>query len=248
MKKNILFVSALKLELDVIKEQTLQYSEKDFCFKFLLTGVGNYNVIYTLQDYLTKNEIDFVVNIWVCGVKKETNKKLFQVYRIKNLANEKEALVPIYFQLGELISLGSSEKILTNQENTWEEFVDMESFWIDFVCSKKKIPYIILKIPFDTISESSKKVNISELRQTMQSFDVSQLISELQKFFSFLPMEKSFEKYKKHFSLTFAETEILKRNYYKFQAFHIDFEAFFEKNKAKTKKEFLQLMENTKDE
>jgi nucleoside phosphorylase len=83
----------------------------------LLIGVGNYNVIYTLQDYLTKNEIDFVVNIGVCGVKKETNKKLVQVYRIKNLASEKEALMPIYFQLGELVSLGSSEKIITNQES-----------------------------------------------------------------------------------------------------------------------------------
>lgn len=248
MKKNILFVSALKLELDMIKEQTSQYSERDFCFKFLLTGVGNYNVIYTLQDYLTKNEIDFVVNIWVCWVKKETNKKLVQVYRIKNLANEKEALVPIYFQLGELISLGSSEKIITKQEDMGEDFVDMESFWIDFVCSKKKIPFIILKIPFDTISEASKKVDISEIKALMQSFDITQLISELQKFFSFHTEEKSFEKYKKYFLLTFAETEILKKNYYKFQAFHIDFEAFFEKNKAKTKKEFLQLMENTKDE
>lgn len=248
MKKNILFVSALKLELDVIKWQTSQYSEKDFCFKFLLIGVGNYNVIYTLQDYLTKNEIDFVVNIGVCGVKKETNKKLVQVYRIKNLASEKEALMPIYFQLGELVSLGSSEKIITNQESIWEDFVDMESFWIDFVCSKKKIPSIILKIPFDTISETSKKVDISELKEAMQSFDVSQLISELQKFFSFHTAEKSFEKYKKYFLLTFAETEILKRNYYKFQAFHIDFEAFFNENKAKTKKEFLQLIENQSDE
>jgi len=51
-----------------------------------------------------------------------------QVYRIKNLANEKEALVPIYFQLGELISLGSSEKIITKQEDMGEDFVDMESF------------------------------------------------------------------------------------------------------------------------
>jgi hypothetical protein len=91
-------------------------------------------------------------------------------------------------------------------------------------------------------------VDISELKEAMQSFDVSQLISELQKFFSFHTAEKSFEKYKKYFLLTFAETEILKRNYYKFQAFHIDFEAFFNENKAKTKKEFLQLIENQSDE
>lgn len=243
MKKTILFVAALKQEMDIIKKELQKIDSKKIGFKFLLTWTWNYNAIYELSNYVKEKKIDYIVNIGVCGQKKEYSENFFQVYRIKDLSCEKESLLPVYFTFWNLESIASSNTIVTNQKQLWDEmFVDMESFWIDFVATKEKIPTMILKIPFDIIWDKSKGVSLDSLRQKMEAFPYSELVSNLEAFFEKNPDEYDFTKIKKHFNLTFSETEILKKNFYRIEALGWDFEKLYKKNKNLSKKEFISLL------
>lgn len=246
MKKTVLFVSALKLEMDIIKNELQKIDSKKIGFKFLLTWTWNYNALYELSNYLKEKKVDCIVNIGVCGQKREYNENFFQVYRIKEISSEKESLLPVYFTLWNLESIACSNKIVTNPEYLGSEvFVDMESFWIDFVAAKEKITMMILKIPFDTIWSKSKDVSLDVLKQKMETFPYSRLISNLEAFFEKSPTEYDFTKIKKHFDLTFSETEIVKKNFYRIQALGWDFEKLYKKNKDLSKKEFISLLDNT---
>jgi len=243
-KKVILFTASLKLELDSIKEKLKQETSDFFSYKFLLLWLWNYETIFSLQNYLSKNEVDFVINLGVCWYKQKKDFPFFQVYRIKNLANNKEALIPIYFELWELKSVASSEKILTNKEALQEEnFVDMESYGVDFVCSKQHIPFIIFKIPFDEVSKKSLQVSKKDLQEKINYFSFWELLEKLNLFFSSQKEEIDFSPYFYNFSFTFSEKEILKKLYYKFEALGLDFGKFFKENKQKDKKDFLTLWE-----
>lgn len=243
MKKIVLFVSALKQEMDIIKKEIGKYESKKIGYKFLLTGSWNYNVLYELTNYLNKQKIDFIVNIWVCWKIIDNNSNFIQVYRIKELSNQRESLVPIYFTLGELASIASSNKIITNWEQILgENYVDMESYAIDFISSKEKIGCAIFKVPFDTIGVKSKEVSITDLQKSLEAFPYESLIIALEKYFDEKEEEYDFSKIKEHFWLTFSEVEIVKKEYYKMKAFSWDFEKFYKKNKHLEKKEFMRLL------
>ncbi len=244
MKYKILFVCALPLELKVIKNIVNSLNIKSLDIKFLLSGVWNYNTIYNLKDYLLKNnKQDFLINIGVCGSIFTVISEYLQIYRIKNLSDSKEKLCPIYFRFwNNLESIASSEKIITDKKDLlWENFVDMESYWIDFICSKEKIPYSIFKIPFDEISSNSKKVSISELEESLKKFPYEDLLLSLEKYLKnqkkVREVDLSF--YKEYFKFTFSEFEIFKKKYNKFIAFQKNFLDFFEQNKNLPKKDFL---------
>lgn len=207
--------------------------------------------MYTLSEYLSENTApDFILNIWVCGKKEATLSGVLQVCRIKNLANDREDLVPIYTKMYPLVSIANSEKVLTDVADLWEEtLVDMESYAISFVASKKKIPYAILKIPFDTISESSKHVSIEALQKTMGVLDMEYVTEKLLQFFEKNPKRAStvdLEKYRDFFRFTHAESEQFRILTNKFIAFWIDFLQFFERHKDVPKEEFLQKMRQQK--
>lgn len=246
MKKTILITCALKYELDGVKQLFSQVDSKTLKFKFLLLWTGNYNTIFTLGQYLSKNNIDMCLNIWVCGT---TLKKLwdfFQVYRIYNLASQRETLVPIYFDLYPLQSICASEKIIIKTtEIAPEMYVDMESYGIDFICNKYKLPYAIFKVPMDTVSSQSKQVEIPDIERYIKKFDVHACISQLEKYvFSQKNTPKNLEKYKSHFSFTYAEFEIFQKEYNRCIACEIDFEKFYKKHKSQNKKVFLEKLKN----
>jgi len=69
-----------------------------------------------LTQYLLKNsDIDFVLNIGICGKKTEANTDMFLAYRSKNLANNREIVHPLYLNFPHVESLASSEKIITDE-------------------------------------------------------------------------------------------------------------------------------------
>ncbi len=173
---NILFVCALPIELHSCKKefqkvkQVLKEKKSSIKVSFLLSWVGNYATLFELQNYISQREVDFIINLWVCGIQNTTKDwvipSVVQVYRIKNVANQRESIVPIYFEFAPLISIASSEKtITTNEEMCGEQFVDMESYAIDFIATKTKIPCMILKIPFDFVSAESKRIDVSQITQ-----------------------------------------------------------------------------------
>lgn len=243
----ILFVVALAPELKSIKKEVKKLLVPNLIVDFLLVWVGNYNTIYNFKNYLDKNwNPDFVVNMWVCWKIVDVKDIFVQIYRIKNLADWKEKVCPIYLQIWELKSIASSEKIITSIEDLHaEQYVDMESFWIDFVCSKEKIPYIILKFPFDNIWKNSLNVSLSDLENLFLWFNYKKLIEEIKDY-----LEKNIKNifndldyYKNYFRFTFLEFEIFKKNHNKFTALWFDFDKYFEENSYLSKEIFLENMQ-----
>lgn len=224
----ILFTIALPIEAKTIKQEIKNLNLKWIKIDFLITWVWVLNTIYSIKDYIEKNtKPDFIVNIWVCWKTENESDDFFQVYRIKNLSNNKEVICPVYIDFLELNSIACSDKIITDKNSLLEEtFVDMESFWIDFIADKEKIPYIIIKKPFDLISKDSLKVDKNDLEKVLVWFDYIKLFSEIEKFILSLGNKNDFEediKYLKElFKLTFSQTEILKKYFYKQKALNKD--------------------------
>lgn len=230
----ILFAVALAQELKIIKEEVKKIDLKWTKINFLLTWVWTLNTIYSIKDYISKNDkVDFIINLWVCWKINTDFNNFFQVYRIKNLSNNKEALSPVYIQNNELKSIACSDKIITNVNDlNSENFVDMESFWIDYICEKEKIPYIIIKKPLDIISDKSKNVNIKDLEYSLRWFNYHELINNIN---TFLNNNKNINnneiilELKQKYKLTFSETELLKKYINKCVSFWEDIN-FIDKN------------------
>lgn len=120
----------------------------------------------------------------------------------------------------------------------------MESYGIDFVCTKFKVPYAIFKLPFDTVSSKSKEVSQQKLAATMNHFPYEALIRKLEVFFSTHQTQQiHLDIYKETFSFTYAEFEIFKKLYTKWIALEKDFKRFFKENKNLKKTEFLKKMQ-----
>jgi len=114
-----------------------------------------------------------------------------------------------------------------------EVYVDMESYAVDFIAKKEKIPHSIIKLPFDSVSEGSKNVDKDALMKLLGDYDYSSLFHTIYTWCEKnITEEPDWEKHKKHFSFTVAELEIFKKQYNKFLAFDLDVVDFIETNKS----------------
>ena len=93
----------------------------------------------------------------------------------------------------------------------------MESYAIDTIGTAEKIPYLIVKKPFDVVSPESKKIDPKKFTDCLSDFDYQKLLTTI---YSFLEknedqaenqrqafLEKTLQVYK----LTFSEKEIWKK-------------------------------------
>lgn len=243
MKYNILISCALSHELKIIKETIKKINIFNLDISYLITWVGNYNTIYNLKNHINKNwKPDFVLNFWVVWKASNSSDDFFQVYRIINASNKKESIVPIYFKALNLESILSSENVITNEKYLqWEDYVDMESFWINYVASKESLPVILIKKPFDIVWSKSNNVSIEELKNSLKSFDYERILTQIRKYLENNKKDLiDLDYYKTYFKFTFSEFEIFKKNYNKMIAYKVDFDSFFEENRELAKKEFLE--------
>lgn len=255
MKRNILVVCAISPEMKVVKEQVKKLNIPNANIQFLTSWAWNYNTIYTLSEYIQTNwKPDFIVNLWMCGKKNpDVSTDIFQVYRVKNIANNREVIAPAYIEVEPLESILSSEKVITDpQDMLWENYVDMESYGIDFVATKYRIPYVLLKLPFDSVWKESKKVDVEDMQERLRNINYAKIITTVKEYCdeNNLDEEKKQEskllEYKNYFKFSFAENLIFIKNYNKFIAFGLEFREFFEENKELPKKEFLEKMKQIK--
>lgn len=243
---NILFCIALPNEQKIIKQEIKNLEIKWIKIDFLLTWVWVLNSVYWVKNYISeKDKPDFIINVWVCGKTNTDFWDFFQVYRIKNLSSNKESLCPLYIENSSIKSIACSDKIITDNNSLWEEkFVDMESFWIDFICDKEKIPYIIIKKPFDMISKDSKKVNIMDLENSLIWFNWQILINQIIDFLKLNQDKKNINNkiklIKDKFKLTFSENELLKKYINKNVAFNNNLDKTFENLWNLDKKDLLK--------
>jgi len=162
----ILLCYATAWEWKIIKEQIKNLNLKiNLDITYLCTWMWMYETIFNLTKVLNNQDFDIVLNIGVCGYINERKYPdwpghgRIQVARTVNLTTNKELIVPIFVELGSLESIGCSEKIINVK---WEiinyklqtiNYIDMESWAIEYVCDKFRIPRVILKIPVDKIGE-----------------------------------------------------------------------------------------------
>lgn len=166
----ILLCYATAWEWKIIKEQIKNLNLKtNLDITYLCTWMGMYETIFNLTKVLNSQTFDIVLNIWVCGYLDE-RKNWIQVARTVNLSISKELIVPIFVELGELESIGCSqtpvwmqnvelwiqnidEKNFLNSKFWILNYIDMESWAIEYVCDKFRVPRVILKVPVDKIGE-----------------------------------------------------------------------------------------------
>jgi len=169
----ILFVSATGQELSAVKTHIKTYHHAGVHCDFFCTGMGNYETIYALTKYLSDLaqkgiKYDFVVNIGICGYTK-SKPDLIQIARIFSISTQKEHLVPIFFEFAPLQSIACGERpALNEQELCGESYIDMESFAVEYVANKLKIPRLLLKVPIDRVGAETQTMDYKSAIQTLQ--------------------------------------------------------------------------------
>lgn len=253
--KKILIVWALSQEINVVKEKIKELDLINYKTSFLTTWMGNYNMILNLTKFLENHNFDIVLNIWVCGYKNDLVDKFIQVWRIKNLANNKELIIPKILNYWKIVSIASSEKVIYNNEDLWDEnFVDMESYGFEMVCDSFSIPRIILKVPVDKIGEETKNFDFKKAEENLRNnIDYKELFLQIDNYlenhfniwkWKYKIHNDKFEVYNEYFNFTFSENEIFKRLYYRYIALvNKDFDLYFSENKTENKKAFLKALE-----
>ena len=160
----LLVVAAMPQELKSIKQWIKSANLKlNLNIDYLCTWIWNYETIYSLEHYLSLHkEPIFIWNIWVCwywNFKNEEISNPIQVASIMNIHTEKEIICPPFLELAPFRTCFSSENVIRSFPSSLkkistvndEYYFDMESWWIEFISLKYKIPHIILKIPLDLI-------------------------------------------------------------------------------------------------
>lgn len=238
----ILFTSALKEELNLVKESIKNLKIKSN-IDYLVSEIWNYKTIFNLTKHLSENKYDFVVNIWICWYVKEI--KPFQVARIFNIVSNKELIIPVPFKFLKLESIGCSDKIIYEEKELRDEkYVDMESFWFEFVLDRFKVPRLIIKIPFDKIwTKETTSFDKTKLDKLIKQVDYESLLKEIIDFLDKYKKEEiDFSKYHSHYKFTFSEKLIFEKLYFRYSSIiWNDFDTFFETNKDLDKKAFLKI-------
>lgn len=271
--KKILFIAATSWELKIIKQEVKKHKPHDVVCSFLLLGMWNYNTILSLTKELEKNTYDFVVNIGVCGWTISDSHSLIQeiteciqVARIKNRANERELLVPVFLKITQLESIISSETIVSSSEeislfiendegNIW---VDMESYWVELVCEKYDIPRMLLKVPVDEIWEETQNFDFEKAKTLLaKNINYRELLWKIWEYLdeccnvgneNFHSLQ-ALQKYSNFYKMSVTEKIMFQKLYNKYIVLIEDewwekFDNFFEKNKLLSKKNFFNLLDN----
>jgi len=242
----ILFIWAMPWEVNVIKKKIKEIWKNYINTDFLIIWMWNYETIYNLTNYLYNNTPDFIVNIWVCWYK-ENKSDLIQVIRTFNFWNKKESLIPIFFSFSKLESIFCSEEpIFDNKILIDENYVDMESYWVEFVCDRFKIPRIILKVPTDQIWIETEFFDKDKaLKFLWENINYEKLLNEVILYLDKLPKKDILDKYFGFYNMTFSEKNIFEKLYNEYKIFSKNsFYSFFENNRNLCKKDFLEKFSN----
>ena len=240
---NILITTALNKELKQVKEIIKNLSIKNLNISFFSSGFWYLESIYNLTKILEKNKYDFILQLWVCWYKSNYI-DFFQVWRIYNLDIKKELIPLIFFKFWELKWIEcSNTPVLKKDILKQEEYIDMESYWFEFVCQKYKIPRIILKVPVDNIWQETKDFDTKKaLIYLKEKIDYNKLLISIRVYLDKQPKKINLEYYYNYFNMTFTEKVIFDKFYKKYISLRWDFDLFFQKYKNLSKKEFFLII------
>ncbi|MDD3262433.1 MAG: hypothetical protein PHR61_01180 [Candidatus Absconditabacteria bacterium] len=155
----ILICAATGGEMKIIKNNIKNLNIIGLSVSFLTTGIGNYETMFSLTNYILTNKEekpDLILNIGVCGyIGKRIN--LVQVARIINSSTRKESIVPMVKIIAPVSTCFCSEiPVYEKKLDEENHIVDMESWAIDYVAQKFQIPRILIKVPVDQVGDETK--------------------------------------------------------------------------------------------
>ena len=188
----ILIVWALSREINVVKEEIKKLGLRNIKTSFLTTWMWNYNMILNLTRYLEKHEVDLVLNVGVCGYSpppsplpcKEgaDNPLIIQIWRIYNISNKKELIIPKIIDFWEISSIACSEVPVYDEKKLEEEkYVDMESYGFEKVCDSFSVARVILKIPVDKVWIETKNFDFKKAEDNLRNnIDYKELFLKLE--------------------------------------------------------------------
>lgn len=175
----ILVVCATGPEMRSVKKQIQTLKIPHLEVDFLTCGIGTYASIYILSTYLAGHTVDVVINIGICGYKDNHN-GWFQVARSYNLQTHKELLIPIQSTVGTLSSIACSDIAITESDLLGDEnFVDMESWGIEYVCAATKIARYIIKAPYDRIGHETKNMDYDDACASLDTIPYKDILLQI---------------------------------------------------------------------
>lgn len=254
----ILIVWALSQEINVVKEEIKKLWLRNIKTSYLTTWMWNYNMILNMTRFLENHDFDLVINIWVCWYR-EIKNDFIQVWRIFNLVNNKELIIPKIIDFWILESIASSETVIYNDKDLLgENYIDMESYGFEKVCDSFSIPRILLKIPVDKVWKETKNFDFKKAEKYLRNnINYKELFEKIDIYLEnhfniwkgkYKIHNDVFEIYNEKFNFTFSENEIFKRLYYRYISLvNKDFDAYYEINNDQDKKKFLKKLDKYLD-
>lgn len=175
----ILVVCATGPEMRTVKKYIQALKIPHLEVDFLTCGIGIYASMYTLSTYLGLNTVDVIINIGICGYK-DTHNGWFQVARTYNLQTHKELLIPIQSTVGTLSSIACSETPITEPGLLGaDNFVDMESRGIEYVCAAAKVARYIIKVPYDRIGHETKHMDYDDACASLDTIPYKDILLQI---------------------------------------------------------------------
>ncbi|EKE26555.1 MAG: hypothetical protein ACD_4C00243G0004 [uncultured bacterium (gcode 4)] len=238
----LLIVAATSNELNIVKEK-IKSLKKNINISYLVCWIWSYEAIFSLSRNIENEKPDFVFNIWICWYTSE-GLDYIQIWRIFNEQTWKELIVPAFINFWNIRSISSCEKIIYDPIEIQEKFVDMESFWIEFVCSKYKIPRLLIKVPADKIWIETRKFDYKNaLEKLEKNLDYEKILNVIIEYILKIPLDIDYSYIKNHFRFTFQEFEIFKNMISKYETLSWKkIEDFFEESRNLSKKDFLKFL------
>lgn len=160
----------MKIGLVVALEQEFELNRKNQNFPICYTGIGKINATSATLDFITKQKIDFVVNLGTCGAVNRTNIGIHEITSaieadFLSMPLEERGKVPFdscpSILSNERIGLrcATSDRFVTEIDPWFIEkgvnVVDMELFAIAKICWKLKLPWRSFKFVTDFVNSDS---------------------------------------------------------------------------------------------
>ena len=243
--KKILIVTALSQELNAIKSEINSIKLKDVKVSYLSVWKWNYNLILNLTNFLNKNKFDFIVNVWVCWYY-WFKEDIIQIWRIYNISNSKEIIVPLFFEFAKIESIDCSEKIISSKNFQAESnYVDMESYWFELVTDNFLLPRIIIKVPVDKIWDETINFDCSKAENLLRNkVNYNLLLAKIKEYLDKIVSKEDFLEYVENYNFTFSEKEIFKKLCNRYLSLvSNDIEKYINENQVENKDEFLKNFE-----
>lgn len=208
----------------------------DFSLRFLTTGVGNIATTYALTQFLAERNgdgsevgVDFALNVGVCGMSGETgggegcdklsestSPPIVQAGSIFHVGSSKERIPPPFVIFAPLVAIACTDTIArSSMDLRGRPYVDMESFAMAYVADHAKIPYALLKCPFDIVGKETGMKGKDELTHVLSgTFDeerIRKMLGSIATYIGKNPKETDISEFRSIYRLTFTEFEQLKK-------------------------------------